>query len=607
MEKLPHRLYPERTIESVSEKVENLQKVISGEIPAWEISESDREEIRFIENGLGTQLEEIRAITPRSASFNFNYLNTPEGAVDFQSVVGIELPAEAKNDELKRFMYEHIANLLATSQKELTPLSGRSTKYRENEVFVSLLETMSEDGSVSADAIPSSDSVSMRLTPELDFEKTRRLREFKSQLKLKKQELAESSVDSDYKAVLSGVYDLYQRKVNELIAGRADVFMTIQKKSQFMGEESPFEYDSRSQDRSSGNVPESLARYDKFLTGSSYESDDDGWQKQISSKLVSYADEQERLALTVGLEKNSMIAEKGLDRERLAAETIDSAEVEKYCEETLAHYGLLSSAPASEYSPNRPGPAPDNKWQIIVKDSYQSLAVNGKQKVVKCPNKPQSIERLLSVTIAHEIEGHVLQHNNRSKIPLKLFENIGSDRSSIFAEAGAVQNEGYVVETAFGYPRTTEPHYIRAMVVKLEGGSYTDCLVAFYESAIKTYRQQLEQGIIDEAEFKSECSKKLKLAVNRTGRLFRGGASRSGKYNHLPESKASVYLEQTQLAAALKEAGLDQTLNLTGVNLDALEFLLRAKLLNINDIQSPDFYSLQLWEQMKSQYEISNT
>ena len=61
--------------------------------------------------------------------------------------------------------------------------------------------------------------------------------------------------------------------------------------------------------------------------------------------------------------------------------------------------------------------------------------------------------------------------------------------------------------------------------------------------------------------------------------------------------------EALKLAAELKERGLEKFLYLTRVNFSSIEFLLRAGLINLDDIQTPDFYCLKIWDRIKSRYE----
>ena len=469
MEKIPRKLYPERAVSGVSEKVENLQKIISGEIPAWEISESERSEILKAEAQLAETLESVYSITPPNIDFDFNYLLTPEGVADFSKVTGLAVPLEVESfTALKTFLYQHTAELAGADKKELAALGGRSSIYRKKEIFKAIAKTIDDKGEIDAQVMPESESINIRLNPILDYEKTNNLRALKADIKLKRVELEQSGHNEDYIAVLDGIFDLYQRKINEAIANRADVFLSLREKAEFLGDDLLTE-DERlalGEDMTSADVSSGLSRYDKFLYGAGNEFDEIGWKKQVAQELIELADVEEQKNLVAQLEMNQGIREKGLNKEKIFALNIGIEEVEKLCKETLEHYGLLSAVPASEYTPDRSGPAIDNKWQVIISDSYPNLSVFGKQKIIRCPNKPQSITKLLSVTIAHEIEGHVNQHNNRSKIPLKLFEKIGSDRSAIFAEAGAMSNQALVTENAFGYQTPSLPQYIRAMVVK---------------------------------------------------------------------------------------------------------------------------------------------
>jgi len=609
MEKFPHPLYPEKSSSNIAQKVEKITNILEGSTPTWEVTEAQRTEILTVEKELGTQLEAIFAISPNAVEFECNYFLTPEGRDNFEEATGISLPQTQDSDELKRFLYEQTEALKAVGQKQLAPLAGNSARYREREIVQTAVAAMADDGTIDTAHLPRDESISLRLTPELDFEKTKQLRDLKTLIKEKRETLNTAPVDNpDQKAMLDGIYELYQRKINEMIADGAKAFVSYQQKADFLGVEalSETEKTAQTQDFGSSDVDATLGRYDKFLRGSSTDSTPEGWNKQISTELIAFADKQEVDFLDNLLNQEAAIVEKGLDSDKLFASTITAVEVEKHCEAALAHYDLLSSIPASEYDPSRPGAAEDDKWQIIVSDTYGSLSVDGRQKVVKCPNKPQSADRLLGVSIAHEIEGHAIQHTNRATIPLQLFEKIGSDRSGIFAEAGAVSNEQHLKREAFGYQEADHPHYIRAMVRKLAGGNYADCLDTYYTSAIKGYTMLHERGELDDAAFEIQCIKQLEEAVNRTGRLFRGGASKTNSNTHLAESKAAEYTEQKELADALKANGLDQALNLTGVNLSTLEFLLKAKLLDLDTLKTPDFYSLQLWEEMKADYSLES-
>ena len=607
MESTTLKMYPERSSKQIDKNVESLKSVLSGEIQTWEVSDAEREEILSIEADLAQQLEPVHLIKTPSVNFDTAYLLTPEGRVDFTEVTGIDISEDISDSlTLKSFLYYSADEIAGIDSRSLLELSGRTKKFRKDEIFKSVASTMDEFGKIDTSIIPDSSELTIQLKPDLDYWKDEQLRELKDQIKDRRELLRSSGKGDDYCQFLDGIYELYQRKINEQIAMGADVVQNIKNKASHIGDDNlPVIEQLILQDEivPTNDSARNLSRYDKFLYGAG-EPNEAGWREQIPTDLLAYADEKERENIAILKKKDSGILDKGLDSEKVFAKTIPAVTVEQKCMETLSHYDLLSSEPASTYKPDRSGPAADGKWQVIVSDAYPSPLVNNIQMVIKYPNIPQSIDRLLSVFIAHEIEGHVLQYTNRSKIPLSFFKKIGSDRSSIFAEAGAMDNQNKVAKEAFGYTSSSVPQYIKAMIVKLNGGSYADCVNAYYSSTIKGHQELLDEGQIDQKAFTKECRKKLRVAISSTSRLFSGNLSSPDVSGHLTNSKDTVYLEQLLLVDALNDAGLNDILNLAGVNFSALEFLLRAKMINLNEVQKPDFYALKLWDEMKEGYQL---
>ena len=218
-----------------------------------------------------------------------------------------------------------------------------------------------------------------------------------------------------------------------------------------------------------------------------------------------------------------------------------------------------------------------------------------------------SLAETIAITIGHEIEGHALQHNNKKRIPLQLFKKVGGNRSVIFAEGGAMNNENKITEQAFGYSSLTDADYIRAMQKRMEGGSYPECVKAFYDCTIEPYKLQYEKGLISEPDYKNMCESTLKRAVNRTKRIFRGSTAGSEESSFITNSKNTVYLEQVQLFRALEAHGLEKYLYLTGANLDDLLFLMKAGLFDPNKIDEPKFHALKIWDRVKDQYQLEET
>ena len=144
------------------------------------------------------------------------------------------------------------------------------------------------------------------------------------------------------------------------------------------------------------------------------------------------------------------------------------------------------------------------------------------------------------------------------------------------------------------------------MVKKLEGGNYAECLEAFYESTLKGPRLQRAIGSLSDEDFKKQTEKNLKLAINRTKRLFREGADFSSQEASLSNSKDTVYLEQVRLFQKLKGHGLEKYAFVLGADLNTLVFLMKSGFLNPSDIQQPKYQSLEIWKRMREEYTKSD-
>ena len=169
-----------------------------------------------------------------------------------------------------------------------------------------------------------------------------------------------------------------------------------------------------------------------------------------------------------------------------------------------------------------------------------------------------------------------------------------------------MNNQDIVSKEAFGFNSPPHPHYIRAMQKKIDGGNYLDCVNAFYESTMNIPRQEKLAGTLSDEDFKKEMRKNLSLSINRAQRLFRDGSSLSSREGFLSKSKDTVYLEQVRLFRELKKHGLEKYVFIGGANLNALTFLLRSGFLNPEDIKTPKYYCLKIWERMKDQFILAS-
>ena len=213
MDKIPQPLYPEKSSSNIAQKVEKITNILEGSTPIWEVTEAQRTEILAIEKELGTQLEAIFAISPQAVAFECNYFLTPEGREDFEESTGISLPQTQDSNELKRFLYEQTDALQTIGPKQLNPLAGNSASHREKEIVQTAVASMAEDGTIDTAQLPENQSISLRLTPELDFEKTNQLRDLKTLIKDKREALRTAPAENpDQRPCLMGCMNCINAK-----------------------------------------------------------------------------------------------------------------------------------------------------------------------------------------------------------------------------------------------------------------------------------------------------------------------------------------------------------------------------------------------------------
>lgn len=603
----PKRLYPERPSSHLEEKIRILADFESGRSEKIHLSFEEREEIKNMEDLLGSILENISDISPKSSTFYSEYLLTETGCKDFEETTGVSLESTGNTQEsIRRFLYETTSTIAHLSSKERMGIAGRSQDYSDTRLLKSLIDTADHNGTISINNILMPDPVKIHIDTEKNVEKILKLRQFKEKIKRQRDSLKRHS-SSPKQETLLNILQLYQSRVNEMITESTASIFDIERKAKLLGYEGLTEAEKSALELIWKQPEKNRSRYDKLIHGVAHEETSSGWRQQVGKELSQFASEIEEETYKEKIRKRENIVEKNIDPKKIEDETAISEEsLRELAEETLRSYDLLSNQPASEYDPDRVGPAPDNKWQFITRKEIKSMSVNGKKKIIQCGTNRKSVVTAISIALAHEIEGHVLQYENRSKIPLRLFKKLGSGRSSVFAECGAMNNQDIVSKEAFGFNSPPHPHYIRAMQKKIDGGNYLDCVNAFYESTMNIPRQEKLAGTLSDEDFKKEMRKNLSLSINRAQRLFRDGSDLSSREGFLSKSKDTVYLEQVRLFRELKKHGLEKYVFIGGANLNALTFLLRSGFLNPEDIKTPKYYCLKIWERMKDQFILAS-
>lgn len=601
-------LYPERASANIASQVEFLHDIETGKVEKRELAEDEKAEVLEFEKGLGEKLEDIFLIKVSGVDedvFSLEYFLTEVGRQDFLEVTGEEFCADSL-EEAKVFLYQKRDVLAKIDAKKRTELGGNSKAFENKRVAKELIDNLSDAGEFSFDEIEMPQRVSLLYNPKDALEKIEKLRDFKREIKESLVKFGSKSKQelSDKEYAEKGILQMYQRKVNEMIVSERSSAVRVREMEEVLEKDQLNDQENAVLNQYVGlkGDDRSLAKMDKFIYGASLGYNEEGERIQINKEMLEFAKAEIEKSLQNGLNERTFVEEKGLDFDKIFDKNISKEEFVAYAEETLRSYDLLSSENPEGYSEKRKGTAEDGKWQIIARSEYSSMKVSKKQKVIKTGIENKDIVETLSVLVSHEIEGHVLQHKNKERIPLKIFDKVGADRATIFSEGGAMMNEGEIKKELFGIDNSAEPHYLAAMVRKLEGGNYLECVKAFYESTIQIPKMQKNLGKIDEELFDKLSKEKMELAVNRTERLFRGGADYDSRDTLLARSRDAVYLEQAMLMRKLQEFGMEKYAFLGGSNLKNLTFLAETGFVDLEGIQEPKGYAKEIWERIKNRY-----
>lgn len=597
-------MYPERATEGIDKKIEALKAIMEGREGKIELDEDEKRKLLEFENELGEKLEKIIEIKEETSQIYLEYFLTDEGRKDFKEVTGEDIKGES-NEDVAKFIINQRKLLKQVGSKKRSDMEARSLRHYDNILVGKLTDTINEQGDISLENAKNPERIGILLNPENCLEKRKKLIELRMQMKHLLEKIDNQvKKGENYAQAKSVIAQLYKKRINQLLVFQYKSAVDLFRTKELVDENSLKGVEKNLLEMFAGfnNIGANIARYDKLNHGASNNYDMGKNRIQVSDELKEYVSKVEKEYIQNEIGKYAKIKEKMLDSEKIFKKEINVDQFSELAEEELAHYGLLSSDDAESFDPKRIGPASDGNWQFVASDRYGAMGVTGDQKVVKSGVKNKSINETVSVLLGHEIEGHVIQHINNEALSLRLFNEIGGDRSDVFSEAGAMMVQNKITTDAFGYSTIGHPYYIRAMEEKIAGGDYLDCVKAFYESTLKTVRAKKAAGAINQKQFGEEVRGNLKLAVNRAKRLFRNGADFSSKDKFLGASKDTVYLEQMRLVEKLKQAGMGKCVFLKGINLDGLLSLAKVGLVDFGKIKEPDYFSLKIWERMKNNY-----
>lgn len=593
-------LYPERPSAGLEADLTLLKKILTGEIPKINLSEKENAELLSFENELGEELEKIHSSLLPPTTFYLDYFASPEGKNELAKIFPENFD-DMDASEIKLFLLKNRAKLQALPSQERSSLTGKTATFSDKKLLADLLQTYTIEGSINTEGIKISQKINILADPKKTLASLSELRLFRKNLK---DLSAEASDENSLSQAKVEVLTLYKKRVNEMLAEQFPLLLCIKDIASSLGEENLTLEEKELLQISFGffNSERNLSRYDKFLFGATDKKNESGMYQQVDKELLDYAQKIEKDYIENVLNRKKLVEDKGLDYEKINSPTISIEECTQIVNKTLSFYNLLSSSPPEDYNPDSKKPAPDNKWRFVAKPEYKLMSVNGEQKVIKSGIFNQSAVDVFGILCAHEIDGHAIQHENKSSIPFRLFKKIGAGRNQLFFEGGAMFNQDLVCQKLFGFRNIPHAHYIKSMVKKLEGGTYLDCIKTFFDSCQRITLMEKKNEQLTEEKFLSETKENLKLAINRTRRFFLAPTDLNASSAYLTKSKETVYIEQLLLLEKLKESGMEQLAFVGGANLPTLVSLSKLGVLDIDKIKRPSHPYLAEWEKVKDTY-----
>lgn len=592
-------LYPQRMIDRIDEEIDIVDRFERKLIQPVQLSEQERKDVLDFEDDLGKRFEKITDITVQKVTFYVEYFLTPDGRENFEKTTGIALSHVANERDIKKTIFLNRETLQQIKYDDLKSLAALSVKYYDERLLQQLCVYNDVSHTINITEASNPQGIDVLLTPEKLAGKIAELTAFKNDVKKVNASLSEK-VQCDL--AKKKIIELYRKKYNQVLTEYFFDSSLIVDMAQTIGEDLLTEEEKEllKMQRGMQNVQKNLSRRDKFIHGADINYIE-GERVQISDTLKEFAEQISVEYERNEAEKYQKIVENGYDPEKVFAKNVSIEQITILINELLEMYDLKSSYGPETYDAKRSGAAPDDKWQFIAKDSYKSMSVKGKQKIIKSDTKNKDIYYTMTVVLGHEM-GHVLQSVNSSKIPLRLFEKTKGDRSSVFAEGGAMMLQDHIAREIFGTGALGHPHYVRAMIKKMEGGNYIDCVKAFYDSSTRALLRKKALNQITNDDFEIQSTEQMRLAIDRAKRLFRHSADLSLSSSHLSKSKDTAYLEQIMLARRLQEKGLEKYLFFSGINLSTLTTLLELGLIDTEEIQTAQEHVFTIWDRIKDQY-----
>lgn len=512
-----------------------------GEVQAFEKSLYDRElDASHFPNAntyLEAQAEVGQPVPPfetiwlkkiKSTTFGVHYFLTDEGRQLLTETTGHELQAQTVDQACHELSGLTIATV---SSSVLGKLEAASVGYEEGcatDAFIA--------GGFSGEAVAEPAFLQLYKNPALILEKAigyRQLKQYFTNVLRDLRAGAAGDQQSTTDAMIL-ITQLYRRRINTFIANNYIDAYKFAYQAQVSGDEThqallrqlhttlPVFYAGTD----AGQSAEFLVRMDRYRNGISRDAHGRfTWLSQAAtSKALQASERGEPAPVDRGMYTD-------VDPEALRSTTISSQAFKSLLSGVVETYDLLSVH--EEWDSDREGPAPDEKWQIIVDARFKSLKVEDKQRIVQVPDKETTLSYAVEVG-SHELT-HIIQHHNKRLIgSLAIMKRIGLDSASEQTEVGGKWREKQAREVITGKTdtRISGIGYLKALGAKAEGRPFGHVVQACYEALLDSEPELTPDRV-------------AARAVNRARRAYRsGGFEYARELPLLTNSQPLSYLEQ---------------------------------------------------------------
>lgn len=578
-----NHLYRERQSDSVDFWLGKISRLENGEVPKHELTPEELEKLNSFEEEFVAEKTKASEIKADLITFDVEFLKTDEGIEAFRAIFSVDI----SDAEIPDWLMKNTDKVFWVKKLVEDGIESKSKEFQRARVVEQLKSKLKTAGSFedTSDIVPP-ENMSLLVNTEQMAEKIQIMRNLKQLLKSHLVRFEHPSGNLEYAKKV--VVQMYLKRLNVAIANFYLFAKSVKEKEMKLGYASLSVSEKKilSETNLSMDPEVELTRIDKFIFGASRETDEEQKYASLSSDLMEYAQHIDQRRSEI--DPRDAIRKMGLDPEKVLAKNISPEELKALADQTLELYGI--------------GQSSENPWNYEIK-KRRTLAVTGDDRIIEGVNISRSILDAITILLGHEIEGHVLQNENSSRIPLKIFsDEDGGGRSSLLAEGGAMYVQDKITREIFGYERLPKTSYLKTLAKRLASANFIDCVKTYFESTNTENLVAHQSGQITDSEYVGVIERNLNTAFSSTQRIFKYGDIRKSQIGISTHSKDLAYLEQKRVLDKMANSPLLKLAFVGGMNLETAYSLIDLGLLKLDDLVEPKMFSIKIWETLRDKY-----